>query len=278
MEYFFSFLERKSFIKIFSISLISFFLLTGFIFSDEQEQNIVSTFPPKKIDLIYGTQEKPILAYGNDIGEVLENHEIEYSENDIIFPSLDFEIKGTNFIKVTMVNKEVFREIVEIPFENERIVDQNLTSGQEVLVQKGEIGWKEITYKNIYKNDQFVETIVHEVKILEEPKNTIVKTPPGTSAMGGRNCPHWFSIVDKVTQDDNEREILKSLIKCESHCNDAKNNRDTYLGLLQFSRSTFLKYGGTDIWSGQQQINAALNILRAGGLSHHWPACSRRLN
>lgn len=278
MKYFFSFLERKSFVKIFSISLISFFLLTGFIFSDEQEQNIVSTFPPKKIDLIYGEEERPILAYGSNIEEVLANHEIEYSEKDIIFPSLDFEVKDTNFIRVTMIEKEIFHEIIEIPFEHERIVDQDLASGQEVLFQQGETGWKQITYKNIYKNGKFIETIIHETQILIEPKNTIVKVASRNSAIGGRNCPYWFSIVDRATQDENEREILKLLIKCESHCNDAKNNRNTYLGLLQFSRSTFSRYGGVDIWNGQQQIHAALNILRAGGLSHHWPACSQKIN
>ncbi len=156
------------------------------------------------------------------------------------------------------VEKNIAKEINEIPFETKKIKDPTLRLGIDTVAQEGAVG-------EIYK------TI-----ILKEPVDRIIKIGTQTSAMGGSNCNHWFEVVDRVTQNERERSALKALIRCETRCNDSKNNNNTYLGLLQFRRSTFYHYGGTDIWDGEQQIRAALKILNSGpgSLSHHWPACS----
>jgi len=164
-------------------------------------------------------------------------------------------------------------ETVHTPFETEIVVDTSIKPGERMVAQQGQLGIQDITYTKSYTKGGEFENIVHNVEILQEPLNEIVKIAPE-----GRNCPLWFDIVDSITENQAERSILKTLIKCESHCNSAKNNRDRYLGLLQFNPKTFKRYGGANIWDGREQIVAALKIVRNGGVSHHWPACSKNIN
>jgi hypothetical protein len=292
MKYFFSLLERKSFVKIFSICFVSLLLLTGFTYSEQETSNIVlgslldekqddllPLFPPKKVSLIYADERIEVLTYEESVKEILDLYDLDYCEiNDIIYPTLDSEVKGNVLIRVVLVETDSFEEINEIPFETIRIADSNLNYGKEVVEQIGRLGLRRIIYEEIFENNELVEKRVKADDVILKPVNKIVKFGTKTSTIGGKNCPHWFSIVDKSTSNEREREILKSLIKCESKCNDSANNRNTYIGLLQFNRKTFSHYGGSDIWNGEQQILAALKILRSGGLSHHWPSCSRKIN
>lgn len=278
MKYIFSFLERKSFVKIFFICLLSLILLTGFTYSLEEDNGSIHIFPPKRVSLIYADERIDLLTYEENVKEILNSYSIEYSEKDIILPSLDYLIKDKGTIRVILVEQDFYEEIIEIPFETKRMEDSNLKLGEEVIEQKGVLGIKKTTHREVYENGQLVEIKIYKEEIVAEPTTQIIKFGTKTSAMGGRNCPHWDKIIDKSTEDEREREILKSLIRCESNCSDAKNNNNRYLGLLQFSPNTFYHYGGEDIWNGEQQILAAINILKAGGLSHHWPGCSRNVD
>ncbi len=292
MKQILSFLERYSFVKIFSSILIATIFLTGVTHAQEQDLGVVTNplssenyittkinlFPPKPITLIYGNKETTLLTYEKSIVEFLNQHNIEYSENDIIWPELNTEIKDTNFIRITLVEKKLRIEIEEIPFTIESFVDNEIPYGEQIAEQIGSVGQLEVEYMDIYQNGGHIRTERLKEAVLIPPVNTNLRVGAQTTALGGSNCAHWFNTINEVTEDEQEREILKSLITCESKCNDAKNNNNIYLGLLQFNTKTFNHYGGTDIWDGTQQIVTALSILRAGGLSHHWPACSRNIN
>ena len=216
----FSFLKRKSFAKIFSISFFPLVVLSGFTFSKDslQETNLHSLH---------------------------------------LFPHI--------------VTQET--ETIHIPFETEVVVDTAVNPGERVIAQQGQLGIQNITYIKKYTKGGEFENMVHNVETMQEPVNEIIKIAPE-----GRNCPLWFNVVDSITENQAERDLLKTLIRCESHCNSAKNNRDKYIGLLQFSPTTFKRYGGTNIWDGREQIVAALKIVRNGGVSHHWPTCSQNTN
>jgi hypothetical protein len=164
-------------------------------------------------------------------------------------------------------------ETIHIPFETEVVVDMTVKPGERLIAQSGQVGIKNITYTKKYTKGGEFENMVHNVKTTQEPVNEVIKIAPE-----GRNCTLWFNIVDSMTGDQLERDILKTLIKCESHCNSAKNNRDKYIGLLQFSPKTFQRYGGINIWDGREQIVTALKIIRSGGVNHHWPTCSKNVN
>lgn len=253
-------------------------LLTGFTYSLEEDNSAIHIFPPKRITLIHANERIDLLTYEDDVMGILDFYDIEYSEQDIILPSLDYEIKDKGIIRVVLVEQNFTEEIIEIPFETRRIEDSNLKYGEERIEQEGALGVKKIIHRKIYENDQLVEIKIHKKEIVKEPIDKIIKFGVKTSAIGGRNCPHWDKVIDSSTENIREREILKSLVRCESNCSDAKNNSNRYFGLLQFSPNTFHHYGGEDIWNGEQQILAAINILRANGLSHHWPACSKSIN
>jgi hypothetical protein len=292
MKYFFSLLERKSFVKIFFICFVSLLLFTGFSYTEQEtngvvlgtlingkEENFLPIFPPKKISLIYADERMEVLTYEESVREILDLYNLDYCEiNDVIYPTLDSEVKGNVLIRVVLVETDSFEEINDIPFETIRIADSNLNYGEEVVEQIGRLGLRRIICEEIFENNELVKTRVKTDDVILKPVNEIIKFGTKTSTIGGKNCPHWFNIVDKSTSNERERNILKSLIKCESKCNDSANNRNTYIGLLQFNRNTFSHYGNGDIWDGEQQILAALKILRSGGLSHHWPACSKNIN
>ena len=292
MKYILSILERKSFVKILIVLFLSFISLTGFVSSQHkqefednnvlffEETNIenINIFPPKMITLMYGDEKFDLLTYEENVKDLLEFYNIEHSEHDIILPSLSYIVKDKSLVKVILVEKDLFVIEEDIPYTVKRIENSSMRQGEEVIKQEGSLGIKTITYEEIYENNQLVDKQVYKIETTKQPVDKIIHFGTKTTAIGGRNCPHWFGVIEEATDNEWEREVLKSLIKCESNCNDSKNNSNLYLGLLQFSRNTFYHYGGEDIWDGQQQILAAINILRAGGLSHHWPACARNIN
>ncbi len=247
------------------------------IILEEEQENTKSIFPPKTIRIIHNDEEHIHITYSDRVEEILDEFEIDYSENDNIIPALDADI---DFIRVITIESmiEKYEEIeIAIPFEVERVYDNTLDYGKVVILQYGQNGIREETYKYIYLNDTLTSKEKESSEIIAEAQTQIEKIGTKRAALEGRNCSHWSNVIENVTSDNDERDVLKFLIKCESNCNAGANNSNTYIGLLQFSPRTFEHYsGGGDIWDGEAQIQAALTMIRGGGLAHHWPACANK--
>jgi hypothetical protein len=253
------------------------FLINSFL-QNERNFEQIRIYPPKDIRVVLGNEGNVYLAYSDSVINFLEKYNIEYSEDDIILPSLDTNIQNTKIIKIILINKKFVEVVKDIPFETQTIVDNNLTYGEEIIEQQGKVGKTLYLYKDIYENGIYVRSEMQEEEILEAPMAHIVRIGNKRAVLGVANCPHWYDVVDGITVNEDEREILKFLMLCETGCNDSSNNNNRYLGLLQFSKRTFASYGGVDIWDGADQIRTALRIVRKGGMAHHWPGCTRSFN
>jgi hypothetical protein len=221
------------------------------------------------------------LVSNSQVDLILDELGLSYSTVDNISPGLDQHIANLGAIKVVRVNYEDIEEVEVIPFETQYIDDANLEVGNEYIVQDGEDGQLTVVFTVKYEEGSEVERTEGKQFVSKQPINKIIargtKQPVvSVPDVKGANisCEFWDSVIDSVTSDPIERGWMKHVMRCESACNPHAGQGRTYLGLFQFSLSTFQAYGGTDIFDGNQQIHTALNIYRLGGGDHHWGYCS----
>jgi hypothetical protein len=240
-------------------------------------KDAINIFPPKTIRIIHNNEEFLHMTYSNNVGEILGEFEIDYSENDKIVPCLKSDMNFLKVITVESIVKE-YKEIeIEIPFDIERIYDNTASYGNVEIIQYGRNGIKREIYEYTYINGEIVSKEMQSSEIVAEAQKQTEKIGTKRAALEGRNCSHWNSVIDSITSDDEERNVLKHLIKCESNCNAGANNSNRYIGLLQFSAGTFNAYCDSgDIWDGESQIGAALKMIRGGGFRNHWPSCANK--
>jgi resuscitation-promoting factor RpfB len=277
-----------------TLSLIMFFafllnLIVAPINAQEQDSNFLALiesreeenknlFPPKRVRVIYADEEFNLLTYEENIKDVLDAYDFEYSHKDIIAPKPEKKAKNINLVKIILIETKTVKKLSEIPFKTRKVMDDTILLGKEQVSQQGSKGEKETTYIRTFRNGKHYKTEIKSVKVTKKPVEKIIRVGTKKIPLGGRKCNHWYEVVNKKTKNDNERKILKSLIWCESGCNDSAVNSNRYFGLLQFHINTFRQYSGGNIWDGEEQITAALKMIRSGGLSHHWPTCSKYID
>lgn len=111
-----------------------------------------------------GTKSTQEVTEEEKSSEVLESHEILNSDNEVIV-------------------EKIVKETVEIPFETITKEVSSIT-GEKVnrVVQEGQNGIKEITYKIKYQNDVEIERTQISETVIQEPVNKIVQVTSDISS------------------------------------------------------------------------------------------------
>jgi len=128
------------------------------------EQTLINTLNQEVIIFDQGLEYK-IRSAGRTIKEILVNANIKIQENDIVFPSLTYEIKEDQYpIKIiieraTPIFLNVYGEAREIYTQEERVI--------EVIIEEG-IEFKEDDLINYNFNEEIFPGI--EIKIWKRPK------------------------------------------------------------------------------------------------------------
>lgn len=199
--------EEKASISIMKIICISIILILvsgiGVLAVNTQLKDV-------KIILQNG-YEMTALTSKSTVSEILEENNIILEENQKTIPSLDSEIsqgqeikitdKSYNEVKIAQISEEgaettldqllenyapitekIVVEQVTIPFEtvtkNSATTTKNTTNK---VLQEGQDGLKEVTYKIKYQNDVEIEkTLLSEV-VIKEPVNKIVQVSTVTT-------------------------------------------------------------------------------------------------
>ena len=162
--------------------------------------------------------EITVLTSKTKVSEILDENHIMLSSDEVVVPSLEEEITGTNTIIITKEGNEPTKiaEITEEELENdiEEIADSYSEISEEIItvqeeipfetitkdvsngnntenrvVQEGKKGIKEVTYKVKYKNDEEIQRNKIAEKIIKEPRAKIVEVTNKraiTSRSGGR--------------------------------------------------------------------------------------------
>ena len=181
--------------KIIVISLIMIFVMgIGVMATNSKVSNV-------KIILSNGYEMK-VLTSKTKVSEILdENHIILLPEEKTV-PKSDEELSDNKTIKISKKDEEeqtianqtgevtieeilqsydsivekIIKEQITIPYET---VTKDVSTGtgtkQDKVVQKGEDGIKEITYKAKYQNDVEIEKVEISSEVIKEPFNKIVE-------------------------------------------------------------------------------------------------------
>lgn len=200
-EYDFMKIERKSLISIIKIICISFILLllsgVGVMVMATQANTVTIT--------LASGYELIVLTNKTNVSEILAENNIVLEENERATPDLTEEItkensivirdKSVQEIQVSTISESglettldeildsyspIIEKIVtaeeEIPFETiTKDVSNSNENTRNKVIQQGENGIKQVTYKIKYKNDQEIEkTLLSEV-VIKEPVDKIVQ-------------------------------------------------------------------------------------------------------
>lgn len=166
--------------------------------------------------ILSNNYEMVVLTGKTKVSEILKENNIEIGEDEVVIPSIEEDLSDNKTIKIakqgeieenieiaqtveTISTEELlqaYNPIVEkiivvqeeIPFETITKEATGTGTTRNQVVQKGENGLKEVTYKVKYQNEVEIERIEISSTIIKEPVNKIieVKTVQVTSRGSGR--------------------------------------------------------------------------------------------
>lgn len=154
--------------------------------------------------------ELTALTSKTKVSEILEENNIVLAEDEKTIPSIDEEITTENTIKIvkkteqevqiakiaeegvqtsvedllnnyTPITEKIVKEEETIPYET---ITKESGSGSETsnrVIQEGQDGLKELTYKVKYQKDVEIEKVLLSEEIIKEPVNKIVQVNKVTS-------------------------------------------------------------------------------------------------
>lgn len=110
----------------------------------------------------------------SNISDMLGAEGITLEEEDRVEPEVSTPITEGVEVLVTRVQTQVVNETKDIDFDTVVQTDDNLDTSVTKLIQEGEPGEKEVTYKLVYENGKEVSKKVIGEKVVREPKNKLM--------------------------------------------------------------------------------------------------------
>ncbi|MPY78020.1 MAG: DUF348 domain-containing protein [Actinophytocola sp.] len=215
---------------------------------------------------IFDGGEKPrtITTNAVTVKELLRTEGIKLGERDSVEDGLKRTLVDGAELHIvrTGVSTITIKEPIEIPVKT--IEDPEMPVGTEQVKQQGQAGEKLVTYRITQRNNVEISREEIKAKVLSKavPKIVIVGTKQPV-------------ISDAAVWD--------RLAECESSGDWSINTGNGYYGGLQFDKSTWDAYGGSQYAayphqaSREQQISIATKVRDARGGYSAWPACAEEL-
>lgn len=268
--------EEKASVSIMKIICVSIILI---LISGICVMAVNTNLKDIKIILQNGYELTVLTSKGN-VSEILQENNIILEENQKTTPDLDEEVSAGNIIKIVdksynevqiakvsengvettleqllesyaPITEKIVVEQIAIPYE---IITRNstgtTTDTTNKVVQEGQDGIKEITYKIKYQNDIEVEKIKLSEVVVKEPVNKIVqvnKTVTSRSKTTSRSLPSTTASTNSVG------EIYKITAYCSCAKCCGKTNGITAMG-------THATSGRTVAASSKFSLGTKLNI------------------
>jgi len=197
------------------------------------------------------------------VEDALEELGVEVGKRDEVSPAPAAELEDGDklvFTNVRVVTKYVAGEA--LGFGTVEQEDGSMYEGESTVVQSGETGSRNVTYRIVYRNGDIAVKKVVKQTVVRAPVDEIVKV--GTKApAAATNFAGGSTVWDQLAQ-------------CEAGGNWATNTGNGYYGGLQFSLGTWQAYGGSGLPSNasrEQQIAIASKVRDASGGYGAWPVC-----
>jgi resuscitation-promoting factor RpfB len=228
---------------------------------------------PKKVTLVDGG-EKPrkVTTTALTVGEALSELKVKPNQYDKVNHRPKTEVDDGTRIVVTRVAK--FERTRREAVGNETVVrySDNMLEGREKVVREGRDGVQRVTYQNIRRDGERVNTRVLETETLRSPVSRIEVHGTREPAPEPEPEPATANYASGST-------VWDQLAQCESGGNWAINTGNGYYGGLQFTLSTWQGYGGSGYpheASREEQIAVAERVQAGQGWGA-WPSCAAEL-
>ena len=225
-----------------------------------------------------------VVTTKTNVEEILEDNNIVIEDDERVTPSLDDEITDSNKITITSKSEQevqiakisesgvetsldeilksyspiIEKIIVEqetIPYET---ITKDASQGSEdtknKVIQQGEEGIKEITYKIKYQNEEEIEKIKLSETVIKEPVNKIVQVQRNITSRSGSTIAKTNTTNANATTNTN---TTTRIFKVTAYCSCAK-----CCGKVtgRTASGTSAKAGQTVAASGQFAFGTKLNI------------------
>ena len=266
-----------SIMKIIGISLIFILILGVSVMATEIDIRSV------EITMANG-YKMTVVTTKTNVEEILEDNNIVIEDDERVTPSLDDEITDSNKITITSKSEQevqiakisesgvetsldeilksyspiIEKIIVEqetIPYET---ITKDASQGSEdtknKVIQQGEEGIKEITYKIKYQNEEEIEKIKLSETVVKEPVNKIVQVQRNITSRSGSTIAKTNTTNANATTNTN---TTTRIFKVTAYCSCAK-----CCGKVtgRTASGTSAKAGQTVAASGQFAFGTKLNI------------------
>jgi hypothetical protein len=111
---------------------------------------------------------------GASVQSALDIAGITLDALDKVNPSAGTAIADITLITVTRVREEFDTRDITIPFEHQTVRNEALPEGQTMLIQPGENGQRQDTYRKIFEDDQQTAETLFKSQIIKEARPEIV--------------------------------------------------------------------------------------------------------
>ena len=246
--------EEKASISIMKIICVSIILI---LISGIGVMAVSTTLKDVKVVLQNG-YELTVLTAKSTVSEVLDENNIVLEESQKTIPDSNEEIssgcvikivdKSYNEVQIAKVSEEgvestlnqlldnyapiiekIVTEQVEIPFETvTKNVAGTSTNTTNKILQQGQNGLKEVTYKVKYQNDAEIEKIQLSEKVVKEPVNKIVQVNKVVTSRSGTTSRTTTPSTTVSSNVSGQRYKVTAYCPCAKCC--GKSNGITALG------------------------------------------------
>ena len=245
--------------------------------------------------------ELNVITSKSKVSEILEENNIILLEDEYVKPGLDSKIDGNREIIISrediqeVENKEIesseilnsyssivekiVKEQEEIPFETITKEVNSSETGEKVnkVIQEGQNGIKEITYKVKYQDDVEIEKTKLSEVVIKEPVNKIIQLSVQTTSRAGSRTAAAPTYTGSLSDyqayakqrcyaygwSDYDFSCLVSLWNRESGWNPQAVNRSSgAYGIPQaLPGSKMAAYGSDYLTNGNTQIDWGLSYI-----------------
>lgn len=121
-----------------------------------------------------GEVKKAYLAQGT-VADALKKAGIEIGEDDVIYPSLDTQLRGFSEISIKRVKFETAIDEVAVEYETEIIKSDDMYVDESEIVTPGVNGEKQVFYIEKYVDGELTETVFSKEVVTKKPVKEIKK-------------------------------------------------------------------------------------------------------
>jgi len=233
---------------------------------------VVKVDMPKKATVVADGSRFATDSTGKTVADLLADAQVPVGANDRVTPALNTPLRDGMTVTVNRVAYRTVTRSATLHFPIQKKADHTLFKGLQEVVQHGQDGAEELTYRVAYIDGKPQRQQVIGRKVTSPARTKVIrygtKVPAaGSSAAGQSNGPlNWDAVAH-----------------CESTNNWQDNTGNGFYGGLQFDYGTWLSNGGgayaprADLATREQQIAIAQRVYDARGTSP-WPVCGQNVH